>query len=964
MMSRDPLDLVNPDKESQPKTTVTLEDVENESVSLLISDQMKILKDEVKKELDKQKGDYEIKMKELKDNYDDKLENQGRKIKKLQEGGNEEEEEEEEDTKKLPPDTFSFFICSKPKSVAFCFACLVFAIQLAVFALLLVNRITPRSDNPLNIPDCVDIEVLVTQVIAIVISVYIQDDLRVAFEQFFPGYSEDMEKAFQQQGDQQGQHDISRWKWGLSHTCRFLEGLFGLVISFFLIIAVDNVFDLLLNFTAMVFVSEFDDIAFKLSSSGYFGASIKKKTQIIDQTSYKVSEEAPNQRTSWYHYIITHANIIMLCLAMTGMLSAWYAKKPDSPASKCLCTFVYAQFGDNALPELGQKSGIYVKKGHRRDYKNSRAQYVGVVSNSSDVFSYSNEWEAWTFCEKGNDCGNDNWKARSFQTSSIDLVSSTSATTWIAKNEIQLDYFRLSCIDDDIELHFDSLEIENVTKQLQSECENDTYGPFCSKQEPCKTIELERATKGFTDPDPNSDSIWSKNYEVLHHENISVQSHGHTVYVGEDGEANYTDAIYFTGRRWAFSHTNKTPSELTAHFGRGFQASAQDKLEIHFNSASVDIISMNATISPASLSWFYNKNMTGSRFTSPDFERPVDAQLFCSFCNNNANPCQYEGHCNSDGTCTCKHDADGSLCLDLPTGNGKCDPYFNEVEFDFDGGDCCGATCQDSTLHVCGIGVLQSAFGVKLTRAADGFQECEDTSMVPITIELCIPIYISAFNDKYSRKHDDHGAVSLVCDNVTYLYLPPTAFPEDTVDDHCMNETVRVKDGTECNFFSTAALNEFDDFYDDFCDDFYDQHSYKIYDNVGSVLVQSVGNQSLSSSFSVISSCLLAKLSNITNQTVLEDKSTAQGKAIRWLNTDKSQFSQCQSNFLNQRYVLASLDFTLNEEITTWSSWLSSDNECRWNSDVIGCNQDSFISLIDLGKNFSKTHVPKCLAGA
>eukprot|EP00536_Pseudo-nitzschia_multiseries_P007674 jgi/Psemu1/18472/gm1.18472_g len=65
-------------------------------------------------------------------------------------------------------------------------------------------------------------------------------------------------------------------------------------------------------------------------------------------------------------------------------------------------------------------------------------------------------------------------------------------------------------------------------------------------------------------------------------------------------------------------------------------------------------------------------------------------------------------------------------------GNGVCDGDFNTLALGFDGGDCCSFTCSDP---VCGIDALEGAFGVSNT-TGNGFPNCTDPSMVPITIHL------------------------------------------------------------------------------------------------------------------------------------------------------------------------------------------------------------------------------------
>eukprot|EP00536_Pseudo-nitzschia_multiseries_P004323 jgi/Psemu1/302493/fgenesh1_kg.71_\ len=64
--------------------------------------------------------------------------------------------------------------------------------------------------------------------------------------------------------------------------------------------------------------------------------------------------------------------------------------------------------------------------------------------------------------------------------------------------------------------------------------------------------------------------------------------------------------------------------------------------------------------------------------------------------------------------------------------DGICHSYFNTFEHQYDGGDCCSATCSHS---ICGIGAVTEPFNVK-NATGSGFSKCTDPSMFPITIHL------------------------------------------------------------------------------------------------------------------------------------------------------------------------------------------------------------------------------------
>jgi len=65
-------------------------------------------------------------------------------------------------------------------------------------------------------------------------------------------------------------------------------------------------------------------------------------------------------------------------------------------------------------------------------------------------------------------------------------------------------------------------------------------------------------------------------------------------------------------------------------------------------------------------------------------------------------------------------------------GDGVCDEYLNRFGYQYDGGDCCAATCTQSK---CGNGDVSNPFGDSSV-SADGFPSCIDSSMLPITIHL------------------------------------------------------------------------------------------------------------------------------------------------------------------------------------------------------------------------------------
>ena len=68
--------------------------------------------------------------------------------------------------------------------------------------------------------------------------------------------------------------------------------------------------------------------------------------------------------------------------------------------------------------------------------------------------------------------------------------------------------------------------------------------------------------------------------------------------------------------------------------------------------------------------------------------------------NSKDRKCFYGSPC-VNGTCVCDGENLGSRCELVPKKNGICNPSFNTADFDFDGGDCCASTYEDTAKRFC-----------------------------------------------------------------------------------------------------------------------------------------------------------------------------------------------------------------------------------------------------------------------
>jgi hypothetical protein len=154
----------------------------------------------------------------------------------------------------------------------------------------------------------------------------------------------------------------SSGKWWLAPAYQFLQGTLGLLVTFFQIVRANNIFDLLVNFTAMEFVSQLDDVAFFLAGTVYFGSKKAKKSQAIGETFYPQAADKKKRRVT--------INVILLVVFFSGLLAKWGAIVSKQRSNKYLCKqlFVYS-----TQTELIQ-SGVYNLKKAKQN--NKRVQYI------------------------------------------------------------------------------------------------------------------------------------------------------------------------------------------------------------------------------------------------------------------------------------------------------------------------------------------------------------------------------------------------------------------------------------------------------------------------------------------------------------------------------------------------------------------------------------------------------------
>ncbi|CAB9516183.1 expressed unknown protein [Seminavis robusta] len=626
--------------------------------------------------------------------------------------GNEDERSRTEWHAPFGQSTYSLIYLCSIDSPAFWYAAFVYFLQITTILLTMIDVI---DWDGLNLPPMVDLSVTIAQGVTLFQAIAFQSDLIEVVMKFKDGFHpEALEKH----------PGASYATWLVSCIAQLIAGLLLLVTIFILILQVDSVLDIMLNFAALEFMADIDDVAFSLAKSGFLGGSIQRAATGV--TNFKVrkrpsSDQGFRQR-SW------KSGVFLLIIVV--LVSAWATIVAFRSSGQYLCSTIMVNMGDDFVPSLGTFNGLYDLDPSALSGLEWRAEYVERRSIEIDtpgrgIFGYCSDIKAWTFRvessgsnEKGDPC---NWISRSAETDTFD-ISETATIQWFVRDdtlrEVVLEPFILFCFDcSNAEEGSGDCGGKGICTNAVCDCEDGWYGLRCEFVSPCTGITVDARTEKFA-----STRDWVSEYQSIElTSGALVEAYHRPVYIHEYSTGDY-DVVLFTGGRWAL-----TSSKLLPHGGRiptsdlsdgqddagndignffkhsfhgynGYQAN----YSVAFLSDYMQIGTQMDSSSPVGFSWHHAtaKERTADS-ENQGMGKLVDTEFLCRTCDDDLNPCLYDGRCN-DGHCECYLDSFGSLCEVPPVGNGHCDPFFNAPEFKMDGGDCCESTCESTPRYACG----------------------------------------------------------------------------------------------------------------------------------------------------------------------------------------------------------------------------------------------------------------------
>ncbi|CAB9529498.1 expressed unknown protein [Seminavis robusta] len=629
-------------------------------------------------------------------------------------GKSEDEANEEQWHNPYTESTYSLFYLCSVNSAAFWYAFFVYAIQITTILLTLID-IVDWGGSGLDLPPNVDLIVTIAQGVALFQAIAFQSDLLEVVGKFKDGFHpEVLEK-----------HPGATYAtWLVSCIAQLIAALLLLLTIYILTMEVDSVLGIMLNFAALHFMADIDNVAFDLAKAGFMGNMLKNAASDVVHFQVRKRKRSEDQgilQRSW------KSGVFLLILI--GMVGGYVAIVVFRTSGKYMCNTMIVNMGDNFVPSLGTFNGLYDLDFSAGSGLEWRAEYVERRSVEIDapgkgVFGYCNDIKAWTFRVQTRDNLEDSdpcdWIARSSNTDTYDITE-TGRIQWFVRDEtnheVVLEPFSLVCFDcsnEDVEGSNDCGG-KGICSNAVCDCEDGWYGLRCEFVSPCPWITIHARTEKFA-----SIRDWATGYQSIDLGNGTlVEAYHRPVYIHEYERGEY-DVVMFTGGRWALAASKFLPSggriqasdlsdgqddvgsdigNFFKHSFHGYQGFSAN-FSVAFLSDYMEMGTHWSSSSPVGFSWYFAKTVKDQN-QNQAIGNGISTEFVCHVCDESSNPCLYDGKC-SAGECVCSLDSRGSLCEIPPVRNGHCDPFFNTPEFKMDGGDCCESTCQSTPEYICG----------------------------------------------------------------------------------------------------------------------------------------------------------------------------------------------------------------------------------------------------------------------
>ena len=441
--------------------------------------------------------------------------------------------------KRLPEYTFSLTMINPANSLTFWFGMGTSCFQFLTYTLVIIDVIdTSIKHNPFDFPANVDIAVRISQVIALVILIPLQDEILEFLILTSDGYKNE---TFAQKFP-----FVSRKKYLLSLFLRLSVGCLSVFTSFILIMIESTVLDIFFNFIALQFINDLDNLAFRLGSEGILGKKLQIGCNVVSDTSYYTEGKFRRKLPL----------VVIFALVLGGWVWILYLQL----TGKFVTDSIEVQMSDDINPALALFSGIY-DRGDSPIRDHGRFNYIDRKSRRA-FFGYCADIEAWTFTYSETDDPCEDYAALSETTSTYEI---TQTTLWKvvtkSEQEVPLEPMYLTCF-----ACADENPCQNGglydSKSKVCACPVDRFGRRCEFASPCSDVTLDDTDSDFV---PASEFPLDY-FAVKDSDGYFITIYDKPVYVDSMRQI----VIFFNGRRWLVS----SPQQL----GHDSEQITQDSL--------------------------------------------------------------------------------------------------------------------------------------------------------------------------------------------------------------------------------------------------------------------------------------------------------------------------------------------------------------------------------------------------
>eukprot|EP00797_Seminavis_robusta_P037513 Sro994_g229010.1 n/a (703) ;mRNA; r:10197-12305 len=379
-------------------------------------------------------------------------------------------------------------------------------------------------DNPFRIPPGVSKEVTFAQGASMLLTVATGTNFLIGLEKFTASIGADNHTnqriiqaifAIQQLDATRDSVKAATWMWmwkyHLSTFLQLVAGVGMIVVGFIMNMQATSVLGLMLNFAALQFIGEIQDVAFWVAKQGFVSMWVEQTTHLVEMVQLPAPRNLRKDSRFWHPSLIKRA---VYAVVTIGLLVGYALLVRQQATGQFLCQNLFVQFGDDFRPELSALSGEYQQ--HPTQLIAGRVVYYAATSGAR--FAYCASLQVWTFkggsfdlqFAQGHDSQvtqvdpeNDDpclfYWAKSQTTETYDLTQ-TMATPWTVwdmytnQTHLPIDWMTLFCLDCNAGR---TCSNHGTCRANRCDCNWGRFGLHCEYALPCTALELDQRTPPF-----------------------------------------------------------------------------------------------------------------------------------------------------------------------------------------------------------------------------------------------------------------------------------------------------------------------------------------------------------------------------------------------------------------------------------------------------------------------------------